>query len=113
MTNLHTRVAGVTFENRQSVIERCTPGQRVVLRPEPDNPYDANAIAVYAVFGDFMFGEVEEQIGYLPAALAAALVSFFPPLVSGRIVEISDRWLKEDGSFAPRGVTITFPTAYE
>jgi hypothetical protein len=108
MTTIHTRVAGVTFEKRQAVIERCAVDQHIVLRPEPNNPYDANAIAVFAVSGDFLFGQVEEQIGYLPAALARELSPTFMSSVAGTIVKISDGWLKEDGSFAPRGVTIVF-----
>jgi hypothetical protein len=65
--HLRTRIAGVFFRNtdgssRQEAIQRCQPFDRVVLRPEPENPYDANAMAIDS--------ETGEQLGYLPAALA-------------------------------------------
>jgi hypothetical protein len=42
--------------------DRGLPAVRVLLRPEPNNPHDANAIAVDRENG--------EQLGYLPAPLA-------------------------------------------
>jgi hypothetical protein len=107
MTSHYTRVAGVTFNNRQRVIERCYKGQRVTLHPEPDNPYDTNAVAVFAVFVDLLF-EIEEQIGYLPAALAAELAPCFPPAASGVIDRISNHWVRDNGEPPPLGVTIVF-----
>lgn len=103
-----THVAGVTFENRQSIIARCERGDRVFLYPEPDNPYDDNAIAVYVLLGDFLFGEIEEKIGYLPAPLAAELAYIFPPGAIGTISKISDYWVRDNGEPAPLGVTIVF-----
>lgn len=40
----------------------CVPGEPVELRPEPRNPYDPHAVAVYSVRG--------VQIGYLSAERA-------------------------------------------
>jgi hypothetical protein len=62
-----TRIAGVFYDNadgssRQAAIQRCQPLDLVVLRPEPRNPYDSNAIAVDRENG--------EQLGYLPRPLA-------------------------------------------
>lgn len=42
---------------RQDAIRRCREGHRVVLKREPENPHDANAVAVLRENG--------EQIGYL------------------------------------------------
>ena len=46
-----TKVVGVTFENadgasRQRIIAKCGIGEDIDLVPEPDNPHDANAVAV-------------------------------------------------------------------
>jgi len=62
---IETRVVGVTFENRQSVIRRMTVGDRVWLRREPTNAYDPNAIRVETYDG--------AQIGYISRIEAAAL----------------------------------------
>jgi hypothetical protein len=64
-----TRVAGVTFDGRQSVIARLSIGENILLRREPTNPYDPNAIRVESQNG--------QQIGYLNRHLAATLVPFF------------------------------------
>jgi hypothetical protein len=67
LSHIRTRIAGVFYDNadgssRQEAIRRCEPFDRVVLRPEPRNPYDSNAMAVDRQSG--------EQLGYLPAPLA-------------------------------------------
>jgi hypothetical protein len=64
-----TRVAGVTFDGRQSVIARLSIGENILLRREPANPYDPNAIRVDSQNGC--------QIGYLNRFLATNLVPFF------------------------------------
>jgi single-stranded-DNA-specific exonuclease len=64
-----TRVAGVTFDGRQGVIARLAIGEEILLKREPTNPYDPNAIRVERQNG--------QQIGYLNRHLAATLVPFF------------------------------------
>jgi hypothetical protein len=61
------KVAGVTFPNddgseRQSIIRRCQPGERLILRHEPDNEYSEFAIQVLRENG--------EQLGHAPEYLA-------------------------------------------
>ena len=61
------RVVGVTHKNRdgsdrQRILKSCRLGMRVMLVPEPDNPVDANAVAVRIAGG--------QQIGYLAADVA-------------------------------------------
>ena len=58
----YTKIAGVTFGNRQEVAAHLVEGQRLYLVREPDNPHDANAIRVETVSGI--------QAGYLNARLA-------------------------------------------
>ena len=65
-------VAGADFPNRKGPgrrfeIAMCSPGEAVELRPEPNNPADPRAIAVYSIRGI--------QIGYLTAERA--------PLIGG------------------------------
>ncbi len=58
----YTKIAGVTFGNRQEVAARLLEGQRLCLVREPDNRHDANAIRVETTSGI--------QAGYLNARLA-------------------------------------------
>ena len=71
----YTKLAGVTFsnengntENRQSIIRQLhrrgllDDGTELSLRPEPNNPYDDHAVAVFAQDG--------RQLGYLPQTIS-------------------------------------------
>ena len=64
-----TRVAGVTFDGRQSIVAQLSIGEQILLIQEPTNYYDHNAIRVERKKG--------QQIGYLNRFLAANLVRFF------------------------------------
>lgn len=62
--SLSLAVVGVDYPNRRGPGRRfeiaiCKPGDPVELRPEPNNPADSRAVAV--------FSEREVQIGYLTA----------------------------------------------
>lgn len=60
---LSLAVVGARFgANRQEEIVKCRPGELVELRPEPHNPADPYAIAVYSKRG--------VQLGYLTAERA-------------------------------------------
>lgn len=67
---LHTYVAGVTHENRdgssrQAIIKKYGDELNLIeLRPEPDNPFDSEAIAVWMNTGDKNDYKYL-QIGYL------------------------------------------------
>jgi single-stranded-DNA-specific exonuclease len=60
----HTKIAGVSFEGRQDVIAGLRADAALELRREPNNPHDANAIAVH--YGDL-------QLGFFNKRLAAHL----------------------------------------
>ena len=66
---IETKVVGVTFEGRQAVVAQLTAGESVLLRREPSNPYDPNAIRVERRNG--------QQIGYIDRHLAANLAPEF------------------------------------
>lgn len=60
-------IVGESFRNpdgssRQAELKRCKPGERIELRREPDNPHDADAVAVYSARG--------VQVGYIASAHA-------------------------------------------
>jgi hypothetical protein len=71
----HTKIAGVSHRNRngtsrQKIIARCKVGEPVLFVPEPSNPYDPNAIALFRQNG--------EQLGYLGADLAERIAMSGP-----------------------------------
>jgi hypothetical protein len=51
--------------NRRSEIAFCDPGEKLELRPEPKNPHDEHAIAVYSAR--------QFQIGYVSSERAVLL----------------------------------------
>jgi single-stranded-DNA-specific exonuclease len=79
--SFHTKLAGVTFEGRQDVLERVSAGTPLRLERQPENAFDANACALFDPHGD--------QVGFLNRRLAAALA---PSLDAGVAydVEVTD-----------------------
>lgn len=99
---LHTKVAGVTYEGRQSLIERIRATDPCRLQPEPTNKYDPNAIAVMVAHA----GEIW-HIGYVPKELAAQIA----PYIDGEalmvtIAEIVGGFETYDGDTAAWGVRL-------
>jgi hypothetical protein len=100
MRSVTTRVAGVTFERRQETLASLKLDS-VEIVPEPQNPYDNNALAVWAVTDA---GE-RVQIGYVPRYLAAEIA---PCVQDKRFIpgEIIGWQGGEDGLYI--GVTVQF-----
>jgi hypothetical protein len=66
--SFYTHLAGVTKNKRQQSIINLRFNEELTLIREPHNPFDKNAVAVYA--GDkYSF----EQIGYIPSDIAQKL----------------------------------------
>lgn len=81
LTALSLAVVGADFENkrgpgRRFEIQLCAPGEPVTLTPEPKNPADTRAVAVYSVRG--------VQLGYVTAERASLIGGI---LASGREVQ--------------------------
>ncbi len=57
---IHSPIAGFTYYNGPLVFNQLTIGTELTLAAEPDNKYDAKAVAVY-------FGE--HKLGFLPRGL--------------------------------------------
>ena len=89
MTSYHSKLVGVTFEGRQSIIDELVGDEQLRFRREPENQYDENAVAVDVLLpaiyvGDDEATEIERQerwepIGYIARdknnELAEALTS--------------------------------------
>src|ERR1017187_4539120 len=92
-----SKVAGVTSKNdngtsRQNyILAFCKSGMPLILKPEPQNRYDNNAIAVYIKARSLFFFTSEVQIGYLSAEIAAEFSSLVKEgaTISGSISEIT------------------------
>ena len=56
----NTKIVGVTFEGRQDLIAGLQPGQELELVRQPENAFDANAVAVH--FGRLQLGFVRKPI---------------------------------------------------
>lgn len=56
---------GLSGKHRQKVIKTLKPGVPIYLVRQPDNPYDADAVALFTAGG--------EDIGYLPREFAAEI----------------------------------------
>ena len=79
--SFHTKLAGVTFEGRQDLVARLEPGTPLRVVRQPDNPHDANAIALHEAHGG--------QVGFFNRRLAGALA----PVIDAGVeydVEVSD-----------------------
>ncbi|MDQ2680509.1 MAG: DEAD/DEAH box helicase [Candidatus Eremiobacteraeota bacterium] len=55
-----TKLVGVSFEGRQDLIAGLQPGNELTLVRQPENPHDANAIAV--LFGSLHVGFIHRQM---------------------------------------------------
>ncbi len=85
---VETRVAGVTYENRQPVIAAMEKSEQIILEREPDNPFDCNAISVKRKNGFC--------IGYLPRQEAERLAGDFDAYgkpVQGTVTAILGKYL--------------------
>jgi single-stranded-DNA-specific exonuclease len=96
--NFHTKLAGVTFEGRQELIERLTPGSPLRLARQPENEHDANACALFDTHG--------AHVGYLNRRLAAVLA---PAMDAGveYDVEVTDVTGGADGKALGVNVLVT------
>ncbi len=103
-----TKVAGVTFEGRQEILERCRRDMPCRLEPEPTNKYDPNAIKVMVATGP----GVVEQVGYVPKNLAAVIAPHLQgESVMVEIEEINGGFETPRGDIASLGmrIVITLP----
>lgn len=89
MRHLSLAVVGMQYDNkngptRQFEIAMCVPGERVDLIPEPKNPADSQAIAVYSTRGI--------QIGYIRAERAPMISKAMRDGIVSAIFQQKERW---------------------
>lgn len=99
---LNIRVAGVTYENRQSIIAGLLLTDPARIVPEPENPYDPNALAVHVAHE----GKVS-HVGYIPRDMAAQIA----PVIDGEsfdctIAEITGGFMLPDDTLANYGLRL-------
>lgn len=100
---LHTKVAGVTYEGRQTMIALLTGREPCRLVPEPTNPYDPNAIAVMVA----TVPGVVWHIGYIPKEIAAQIAPFLDgEAIDVKIAEIVGGFETHDGDTAALDVRL-------
>ncbi len=98
------KVAGVTFDGRQAVIGNLDISDPVQLRPEPENAYDKNAIAVLVAHDEHVW-----HVGYMPKSEAALYASILDgESLIGRNFDITGGFEKSDGSKASYGLIVEF-----
>lgn len=101
--NITTKVAGVTFEGRQAIVEKLTGDEPCRIVPEPTNNYDKNALAVQVALPDGI-----AHIGYIPRDLAALVA----PYLDGETIMVTIKTITGgfetfDGERAAYGVLLS------
>ena len=93
---IYIKVVGIQYDGRLEVFAKLKMGEQVLLRREPTNPHDYNAILVERLTG--------EQIGYVKRTEAAHLAVMFDDIgepVPGTI-----------SSLIPASFRYRFPVVY-
>lgn len=101
------KVTGVTFEDRQEIIENLTGREVVEIVPEQENKYDKNTLAVYVRYPSES-GQLPDKVGYVPSELAAKIA----PILDGGVMmakfdEITGGFITHAGERAVFGMVIS------
>lgn len=97
-------IAGVKFHEMHKVINDLEVGQTLTLEPEPDNPYDSNAVKILS--NDVMLGYVPKKFSAEVSMMIeegfalSCVVNFINPVAKPWEqceVEISDEKFEEAG----------------
>jgi hypothetical protein len=82
LQGFHSKISGVTQRNddgsdRQTLIrDYVQPGMQLIVKREPDNPYDDCAISLWVKTRTLRIFESERQIGYLNTCVASDLAPY-------------------------------------
>lgn len=96
---IETKVVGVTYEGRQSIVTLLSVGEEVELIREPNNPYDKNAIKVVRKTG--------QCFGFISKVLASGFAKNFDEYgkpVEATIISVTKGYSSDSNI----GVTIQF-----
>lgn len=102
INTINTRIAGVMYEGRQAIIAQLNGDEPCRIEPEPQNPYDSNALRVMVSHEGNL-----SHIGYVPKDVAAIIA----PYLDGenlmvKIIELTGGFEMRDGDKANLGVRI-------
>ena len=94
--SFNAKLVGVTYKNsdgsdRQAYIRKFAKQEMpILLRPEPNNPHDKNAVGAWITATVFWFFKEDIQLGYLDSRLAEEVSELIKRggSVSAKIVEI-------------------------
>ncbi len=76
MRTIFSKISGVTFDNRQSLIKKYAKNDAsLYIKKEPQNKYDKNAMSLYIQSGFSIFKKFH-KLGYINADLVAEDVCF-------------------------------------
>ena len=99
---LVTKVNGVTFEGRQAYLEKLHGNEPCRVVPEPENPYDPNALAVHVAHNGDIY-----HVGYIPKELAAQIAPHLEgEAVMVKILEITGGFETYGGDRASLGLRL-------
>ncbi|MDO5044169.1 MAG: single-stranded-DNA-specific exonuclease RecJ [Coriobacteriia bacterium] len=73
--SFYTKIAGVSFDNRELLLKTIKAGDELQLRREPDNAFDANAIALDTNDGKHL-GYINRQIAQIIAPVIDSGTSY-------------------------------------
>lgn len=87
---LHTQVNGLYYHDIEQIAQQLKLGQKVWLKPEPDNQYDNHAIEVYYQ---------TYKLGYIPQLSNRSLFAMLKqaPKISAYISDINPQALPYNG----------------
>lgn len=83
-------VMGTSYEGRAERIESVHNGDKMVLRRDPNNPYDSNAIGVYNTSGESLGNLPKELVEKLSVLIDSGFVDISESVIS-KVVPLSKR----------------------
>ena len=89
LDDFYSKIAGVTFDNRQRYIPGLRAGQELEYRRDRYNPYDSNAVGLYDAYGN--------QIGFLSKEVASQVA---PKMDAGKRYRITVSQVTGGGSWS-------------
>jgi len=109
----NTIIVGTGFRNsngipRAGLIRRyCRNGAKIILKREPTNPHDSNAIGVYLLARVAWVFKTEVQIGYIDRTLAKRLA---PIMDDGTEIAstVASFWAPDDLEHPRVSITIAY-----
>ena len=86
--HIFTKIAGVfKYPAAKPIMKAMKPGDAYNYAFEPSNPYDPNAIALYAEVEQAGAAPIQEKCGYIPRVIGAQLKGLALKITKGDTVD--------------------------